>query len=507
MGPEIKKIHIKKLNESFLQINTSLKICQEISNFFSMKAENYQFHPSYKMGKWDGFIRFFNVHNSVLSIGLLSELFEFAKNRYEIQYDSEKKETVSVQEFQNFVQSIVLPDTIDLYDYQFQSAFQAINEKRLCIESVTASGKSLTIYTIIRYLTSINKRILLIVPSVQLVEQMYSDFSDYGFDDISLKCHTIYGGKIRDFKKQIIVATWQSLNSIKKTDENFLELFRGFDGIIVDEAHGAKAKELKDILELSINAEWKIGFSGTYPEKFLKGSFKNPNWFSIVGSLGPIKVFNTYSDLQKRNIISNIKIFNIFLNYKDIEKQNLVKTIAGDYQKEIDYINGDEKRNSFLMKLVQSQENNILVLFTKIKKHGKVLFEKFKELKGKTVYYIDGSVSAEDREKIRERMETETNIVLLASYGTLSQGVNIKNIHSIIFASGYKSRIKVLQSIGRGLRKHVSKDILKLFDIVDDFSCIYKGRAFKNYGLKHFLERKKMYEKENFEFKDLKYFL
>ena len=174
-----------------------------------------------------------------------------------------------------------------------------------------------------------------------------------------------------------------------------------------------------------------------------------------------------------------------------------------EYKDEMSYLIGNESRNKFIKNLAISLENNTLILFQMIDKHGKLLYNMIKDSENigdRKVFFIHGGVDVDDREIIRKLMETETNSIICASYGTFSQGTNLKNLHNVIFASPYKSKIKVFQSIGRSLRLFNGKSKATLFDIADDIRC----GTWMNHTLKHFVLRVKLYTEEKFKYKTYK---
>lgn len=268
--------------------------------------------------------------------------------------------------------------------------------------------------------------------------------------------------------------------------------------------HGVSSngKSLKQIANACVNAEYRIGLSGTFPDE------RTADWFTLIGATGPIVEYSTYKKLQEDGHIAKLKIFNIILQYNKQTKLDVYNKCLKDYKEETDYVNGNINRVKFIAKMAQNLNNNVLILFTKIEKHGHVLRDIIsQEVSGKKIIYIDGSTPIQEREKMRMIAEKENNLIIIASYGTLSTGVNIKNLHYLIFASGYKSKYKVIQSIGRALRKKEGKEFATLYDIVDDLSFVDKknGIKFINYSMKHHLERLKLYDKENFDYKSIKF--
>lgn len=493
------KIEVFKKNESTIIIQCEDRIAKELSNFFSVYAPNYRFAPKYKSGCWDGKIRFFSYSTHELPIGLLEKVISFAKlGKYDIDIKFERFNTIDKSEFLRFIKYLNLP--FEPRDYQIEAAYQACCKKHLNIHASTAAGKSLIIYIIFKFLEIQGLKTLLVVPNVNLVNQMYSDFETYNMKDIDSKIRQIYAGQIKVFDNPCTISTWQSIMSFNKKNskDSILSLY---DCIIIDESHLAKGTELASIAKLAENAQYRFGLSGTYPDN------QTADWYSIVGSLGPIQTFATYKSLQENNHIAKIKIFPVIFQYPVDFKKKVYKEGNQDYNKENDLIYNNESRSKMILKMVQQTKKNCLVLFTKKEKHGYPLKELFeKELKGKTLLYIDGDVDPKIRDNIRSIMEERNDVVLLATYATLSTGWSVKNLHSIFFVSSYKSKVKVLQSIGRMLRLHKDKEITKLFDIVDDCAFIDKLNNIKfiNYSFRHYKERMKFYEEQNWEIKSVK---
>lgn len=337
------------------------------------------------------------------------------------------------------------------------------------------SGKSLIIYLLTRFYDT---KTLIIVPTTSLVSQMASDFESYGYKD---KIHKIYSGQEKDdHEAKVIVSTWQSIFKLPKS------WFDKFNVVIGDEAHLFTAKSLTSIMEKLSNCKYRFGFTGT---------LDNSECHKLIleGNFGIVKKVTTTSELMEKGHVADLKIKSIILDYSDEEKK-LAKNF--NYQDEMNFIVSHKKRNKFIQKLVTVLNGNTLVLFQYVEKHGKELKQLLEKTK-KKVYYIDGSVSGEIREDIRTIVENDQNSIIVASYGTLSTGVSIKNLHNIIFASPSKSKIRNLQSIGRGLRTSNLKTLCTLYDIADDLS--WKSR--RNYTLLHFNERIKIYAEENFEYR------
>jgi superfamily II DNA or RNA helicase len=310
---------------------------------------------------------------------------------------------------------------------------------------------------------------------------MYSDFESYGYDSDEY-CHRQYSGKEKHTRKFLTITTWQSIYKNEK------EWFEQFDFVLGDEAHQFKAKSLTTILSGCTNARYRIGTTGT-----LDGT--QTHRLVLEGLFGPVYKATSTAELIDKGQLASFKIKCLILKYPDLICKG---ARLWDYNNEMDYIVGNKARNEFIRNLTLSLTGNSLVLFQFVEKHGKQLHEIIKDSAGKRkVFFVFGGTDVEVRESVRAITERENDAIIVASYGTFSTGVNIRNLHNIIFASPSKSRVRNLQSIGRGLRLGENKEEATLFDIADDFRI---GK-FANYTLKHFVERVKIYDEEKFNYK------
>ena len=412
--------------------------------------------------------------------GLVPYIENFAKERdYEVEYSGDfTQQEFSLKEAEDFIKTLDLPAQYQVRDYQLSAFAHSVRNHRALLLSPTASGKSLIIYLIMRYY---NARTLIIVPTTSLVSQLSSDFADYGFDSDS-RVHKIHAGQSKHSSLDTTISTWQSIYKMPK------EYFRSFDVVIGDEAHLFKAKSLISIMSKLIECKHKFGFTGT-----LDGT--QTNKLVLEGLFGAVKKVTTTSELIDQKHLAEFKIKAILLSY-DEETRKIVSKM--DYQTEIDWIVRNPARNKFIKNLALSLKGNSLLLFQFVEKHGDVLFDMIKKAAdGRNVYYVAGKTETEDREYIRKIIETETDAIIVASSGVFSTGINIKNLHNVVFTSPSKSRIKNLQSIGRVLRKSESKTAATLYDIADDLS--YKAK--QNYTIQHFKERIKIYSEEQFPYK------
>jgi len=492
-------IKVKKKNEVFLHIETEPSIEQELAEHFCFYVPGYKFMPAYKNRMWDGKIRLFDLRYKTLYGGLFEYVKEFANARqYELEVDMTtfgSPESYNVADIEGLLSEIALSvqgDHITPRDYQLDALSCALENKRSLLLSPTASGKSLIIYMAIRHhLMHKNGQILVIVPTTSLVEQLYSDFGDYSeFDDWNVQdhCHKIYSGKEKyNIDKRVVITTWQSVYKLQT------KWFEDYTMVIGDEAHNFKAKSLTAILEKCVNAEYRIGTTGT-----LDGT--QTHQLVLEGLFGPVYKVTTTKKLIEQQSLSELEIFVLLLKYKDDYCKMMSKM---KYQDEVDFIVKYEPRNNFISNLAMDQEGNTLILFQFVEKHGKplhnILKEKFEALprKSRKLFYVSGETDVDTREQIREITEQENDAIIVASMGTFSTGINIRRLHNIIFASPSKSQIRVLQSIGRGLRKSDDGINTKVFDIADDLHW----KAKKNYTLQHAAERIKIYSKEKFDYK------
>jgi superfamily II DNA or RNA helicase len=473
---------LHKKNEAYIQFECDRGIAQELSDYFTFFVPGHQFTPAYKSRIWDGKIRLADLRSFTIYHGLVPYIEIFCKERdYTLEIDSDVSVTqnFSLVEAKEFVDTLKTPH--EIRDYQLKSFVQAIRNKRMLLLSPTASGKSLILYCIIRYLQIENKRGLLIVPTTSLVEQMYKDFEDYGYDSEQY-CHRQYSGKEKHTNKFLTITTWQSIY------KNPGEYFEQFDFVLGDEAHQFKAKSLTTILSGCVNAKYRIGTTGT-----LDGT--QTHKLVLEGLFGPVYKATTTADLIDKGQLASFKIKCLILKHPE----SVCKLARSwDYNQELEYIVLNKARNDFIRNLALSLNGNTLILFQFVEKHGKNLYANIKEhAKNRHVFFVFGGTDVEIRESVRAITEKERDAIIVASYGTFSTGVNIRNLHNIIFASPSKSRIRNLQSIGRGLRIGDNKDEAVLFDISDDFRI---GK-YTNYTLKHFVDRVKIYDDEKFNYK------
>ena len=473
---------ISKKNEVHLHIESDIHVYYELADYFTFEVPGAKFMPTYKNKYWDGKIRLFNIQNGQIYVGLLDKIIQFCKD-HEYTYEFKESKyyglpfevnpTISKEGVKDYVTSIT---KYKPRDYQIDGIYDALKYNRKLLISPTASGKSLMIYGIVRYFVERNQNTLIVVPTTSLVEQMYKDFADYGWD-VGSYCHKIYAGKERETDSQVIITTWQSIYKLPR------KYFERFSVVVGDEAHQFKSKSLISIMTKLGNAKYRYGFTGT-----LDGT-QTHKWV-LEGLFGPsYKIIKT-DELMKKGHVATLDINVLLLKHPP----NKFET----FEDEIQYIITHSRRNNFIRNLALDLKGNTLILFARVEGHGEPLFNLINNnsIIDRHVFFVHGGVATEDRERVREITESENNAIIVASYGTFSTGINIKNLHNIIFASPSKSRIRNLQSIGRVLRKGSNKSKATLYDIADDIS--YKSR--RNYTLNHLIERIKVYNEENFNY-------
>tara|TARA_B100000085_G_scaffold4030_1_gene3697 strand:- start:5750 stop:7213 length:1464 start_codon:yes stop_codon:yes gene_type:complete len=478
-------IKIRKKNEVYLTVTAEPYIQQELSDYFTFEVPGAKFMPQYRSKYWDGKIRLYSPHNGEIYVGLLDKITSWArKSNYTIEFEDnkfygtpfEENSHVSYEGVKEFMERIT---KYKPRDYQVEAVYDALRYNRKLLISPTASGKSMMIYSIVRYFTALNKKILLVVPTTSLVEQMYKDFEDYGWDSEKY-CHKIYSGREKETNKSVVITTWQSIYKLNR------KFYENFEVVIGDEAHLFKSKSLVGMMTKCDNSKYRFGFTGT-----LDGS-QTHKWV-LEGLFGPSYKVTQTKELIEKGHLSQLQIKVLLLKHNEHK--------FGEYEEEVQYLISHEKRNKFIKNLALDLKGNTLILFNRVEAHGMPIFNLINNsaADGRKVFFVYGGVDAQEREKVREITEKESNAIIVASYGTFSTGVNIKNLHNVIFASPSKSRVRNLQSIGRILRKGDKKSEAILYDIADDIT--YKSR--KNYTLNHLIERIKIYNEEHFNYEVL----
>ena len=476
---------IKKKNEVYTTINSEQHVYHELSDHFTFEVPGAKFMPQYRNKYWDGKIRLYDIRKNELYTGLIDRVISFCNRQgYTYEFEGNKFYGLPIEE-----NEMISPEGVSDYiknisvhkprGYQIKGVYDALKNYRKLLISPTASGKSLMIYSITRYHVERGDKILIVVPTTSLVEQMYKDFADYSWD-VKRYCHRVYSGRDKNTDLAVTITTWQSIYKLEK------KYFDQFKTVIGDEAHLFKSKSLVSIMTKLLDCKNRYGFTGT-----LDGT-QTHKWV-LEGLFGPsYKIIRT-DELMKKGYLSKLNIKVLTLKHP-ARKFNT-------YEDEIQYLITHTQRNNFIKNLAIDQRGNTLILYTRVESHGLPLFELINSCKeeNRKCFFVHGGVDTEDREEVRTITEKEDNAIIIASYGTFSTGINIRNLHNVIFASPNKSKIRNLQSIGRVLRKGDNKVKATLFDIADDITY---GSS-KNYTLNHMMERVKIYNEENFNYEML----
>ncbi len=477
-------IQIKKKNEIYLKLSCEPHILYELAPYFEFEVPQAKFMKSSRYKNWNGRVQMLSTHTGEIYVGLLDKLIEKIKIlNYTYEFEDskfyglpyEENEMISIEGVKTYMTSI-LNGTYSPRDYQIDAVHQALRYNRKLLVSPTSSGKTIISYSITRYYVSKGYRVLIICPTTSLIEQAHKDFLDYGWDCEDM-VHKVYSGRAKSTDKSVMISTYQSIYDLEKS------YFEQFDVVIIDECHQSTAKSIQGILHKMCDVKYRFGLTGTtQPEKV--------HIWTLEGLFGPIyKVIRTQELMEKGSIAKlQIKILILEHNKQKFET----------YEDEIQYIITNEKRNNFIKNLSLDLSGNTLILFSRVDTHGRVLYDLINSSvdNKRKVFFVYGGVDTEEREKIREITEKETDAIIVASYGVFSTGISIKNLHNLIFASPSKSKIRNLQSIGRILRKSNTKNKAVLYDIADDIS----NGSLKNYTLNHLVERVKIYAEEEFNY-------
>ena len=480
-------ITFKKKNDVYLEFEGDKSDLRMLSDYFTFKVPGAEFTPQFRNKFWDGKIRLANLRDSTIYAGLAGDITKFAKDMdveciFEgSKYDFPGREQIADDSFLDEFLKVLNPHSnnkpIQMRDYQIEAFKTAILKQRCLLLSPTASGKSLIIYALIRWwLETHDRKVLIIVPTISLVGQLFSDFLDYSngkFNDM----HGVTGGTPKDSYQRVVISTWQS---VYKQPASW---FAKFGSIVVDEVHHAQSKSIQSIMNKMLICPDRIGLTGTLQDT-------KTHELVLKGLFGSIHKMITTKELMDRDQVSQMNIRLLQLRYQD-EDRKKVKDMS--YNDEVEFIVSHDKRNKLISKMAGTLPGNTLVVFQRLE-HGKDLFDNIET--EKQLYYVAGETDKESREAVRQMAENN-DVVIVASLGVFSTGVNIRNLHNLIFAHPTKSKIKVLQSIGRILRKSDNGQQATVFDIIDDLK--YKSRD--NFALRHSNERFKYYTTEEFDYK------
>jgi superfamily II DNA or RNA helicase len=487
-------------------------ILHDLQDYLTFFVEGYRHQAKFKFGGWDGKIRLYSPHKRTVYRGLIPRICQWATDmNYGVDIAPELKTppTVSPQQIADFVDTLDLSrdddgKRVDLKPYTFQwlGIYHAINDKRRVFEASTAGGKSLIAYILCRWFMAHqeNPKVLLVTDTVNLVAQMRADFKDYaGKTDWIMEdhVHPIFSGQEKTTDHEVYVSTWASMAKQPKS------YFKQFTAIIIDEAHKVKSKSFQNILE-RCDLEYKIGMTGTLYDSLT-------HRYVTEGLLGESMVLLTSAGGRELGITADVKVDGIVFEYGDEEKKALSKLNyispaekkAGkrdkSYNNELEFLIKHPKRNAKMCEFIAAAPGNSVALFARIE-HGMELMAIIKKQHpDRKLYFISGDVVADDRERLRHILKTETNAIVIASFGVFSTGVNIPALHNLFICSPTKSMIRLMQSLGRIGRKHKTKGIGRVFHFGDDLRLPRKN-AKDNHTLKHFIQCVKKYDKEQIDY-------
>ena len=405
---------------------------------------------------------------------LIFSILEFLQNQdiqFNIELTDKFKEVIFIPELKENLTKL----NLELRDYQEESVRLALKNKSGVIILPTSAGKTLVIATLVKSIQDQHEfKALILVPDIQLVAQTYSDFIDYGIPESEITKWT--GSTEPDKNAKIIISNAQILLSEKQD----LSLLKDIKLLVIDEVHKLKyGNKINKVVE-QIPALFRYGFTGTLPD------YKIDQW-NIFGKIGRVIYFKESIDLRDQNYISQVHVAALKLTYKNTPQfttPSMHNPTAG-YEEEITWLQTNPYRNAIIIKLVNKSDKNTLIMVDRIA-HGEELLRVLRESTNKQVHFVHGAIEIEEREMIRKLMEEHDNVACIAISKIFSTGINIKNLHNIIFAAIGKARIKIIQSIGRSLRKHSSKKLATIFDIWDNL----------RYGNKHMVERLALYDRE-----------
>lgn len=537
-------VHISKFDETVIKIDAEQSVLRELWDRFSYFVPNHEFTTAFKNGYWDGKKRLFHVQTRKLAYGLHTLVKEFCdEHEYECIYVDpiDVEHEFSINEFRQMIASLSLTTmddgkVIDIvpHSYQESAVIHAIQATRSLLLSPTSSGKSLMLYILMRYYFAKTKsKILVIVPNTTLVRQLFGDFGDYSTKstwNVEANCHLIYDGAEKHTDKRVTITTWQALAvkerlpkelreeyAVGKTESQVKafvkkwnaqadyildeDYFKQFGTVFGDECHLFSSEdpsgggELLEIMNKLVKATYRIGTTGTLKDGKV-------HHLILEGIFGKVYKTTTTREMIDSGKAADLFIKCLVLQYSDDERKAMKKKT---YPEEMEFLQSYLPRNKFIRNLALSLEGNTLVLFEKVEKHGKILHEMIKAhaAEGRKIFYVHGKVATDVRNEVRRITEGETNAIIVASYGTFSTGINIRNINNLVFASPTKAKVRVLQSIGRGLRLSSRKTKVILFDISDDLSHRNKtgSTSRDNYSLQHFTERVNYYAQEEHKYK------
>lgn len=478
---------------------------KDLQFYFKKRQKGFQFDRLYQRKLWDGYDHFVKIDKETsaitIGVGLWREIFYFGK-KYDYNIDIPNLHDLlnlsfTKDQLDKFASVMLDGSDIEARDYQLEAVHRALKYKFCSLELATSAGKTIVFYLYLAFLKrkgvikKAGKKALIVVPRTSLVGQTVDKFvKDYNTGLIDLNVVAI-GGKNK-FKQKtfdnadIVVGTYQSLINLP------VEFFANFSVVCIDECHTSRGESIKTILLNSINAEYKLGLSGT-----IKIEDEYSDFFRIQEYMGPLSMVLPAKHLIDNNYSPDVYVKMVYLDYPQEEpfvKQYIEMRDSGRAGKDLfdmerEFIVGYQPRIDFISSFVKKLGGNCLILYINVKdQYGQRICDTIKEWNEHT-YYIDGGVDTDSRDDFQAIMEANTNVTLVASYGTFSTGIDLKNVNHIILAESYKSEVTIRQSIGRGMRNLAGKVKINIYDLIDDLH---------GYIIKHGNAREKIYAKQEF---------
>ena len=458
-----------------------LETRRKLANKFKVDVPWARYQPSYRLGRWDGTVAFFGIGGTGYMCHLEQILDIVTKDGYEVDVEDQRQH-IDLQF--NKVSENYWADLgktwpkghpaegqpIILRDYQYEAINKFLENPQCLQEIAPGAGKTITTATLSHCCEKYGRTII-IVPNKSLVEQTEEDFCNVGLDV------GVYYGDRKDLGKTHTICTWQSLNVLdkkSKDDDELLtlrEFFHDVVAIIVDEVHQAKAEVLKNILTRDLaNCPIRWGLTGTIPKQKFESE-------SIFASIGPVINRITAHELQQKDVLAQCHV--------EVLQTIEIKEFRS-YAEELKYLVTDSDRIDWLAKKIQNiaDTGNTLVLIDRIET-GKMLSERLPNID-----FISGAVKTKDRKESYDEIKTSSNNIIVATYGVAAVGINIPRIFNLVLVEPGKSFVRVIQSIGRGVRKAEDKDFVQIWDITGG----------TKYAKRHLTERKKFYKDAKYPF-------
>lgn len=450
----------------------------------------------------------------LIPVGLWIELIKTCqKFGYQIQFiddfDSKiRNSAVSFESFKEYIDRLFSNSSMTPRDYQIDGVFKMIEYMRCCVEVSTSGGKTLMAYMLFRFMKDFLhfNHILFITPKTNLTTQSATKFAEYDATNQLLTDWTFSevhskAKKKETYDENIVFGNYQSLCRKKN------EFFEKFDAVIIDECHHATSLSIRNIVRKCVNAEYKIGMTGTFPAD---ESYDN---FVLTSYVGPV-VFRlpSYELIEEKKSATPVFVNSFILKYLDYETLQALYTVRAVKKsddptignkilaKERDIARDSTLRLSYICDIISRTTKNSLVIFSDVENgYGRRIYDRLRETTDKTCFYIDGNTNTNARDNMKQAMEDDLtgNTIIVASMGCFSEGIDIANMWNIFLVETTKSDTILAQILGRGMRKFEGKDKTIMIDFVDDFR--FGGGYYEdNYLYRHGMERMEIYKKRGF---------